>query len=221
MITENVRFNLTSNKALNLSHLAVPGTAQLLINMRWASVDKYDIYGAPIIPDPLIELFTAKEISNGGSYTVRVCYELKDPVPAKILCNPDYIAHKLSSAIGFIEYLTEVEQYKKEFPYYFAFHEFIFYGKFYFNKSGSIMEMTKSYDVPSNVMEVEEFKEIHPTYTLSSFPTYTVINSKLICPFCLQDLTLNDILHNEVDWRGDYGPTHKTCQHDFCEIKKR
>lgn len=222
MITENVSFNLTSNNALNLSHLAVPGTARLLINMHWASVDKYDIYGAPIIPDPLIRLFTAeKEMSNGEPYTVRVCYELSDPVPTKILCNPDYVTYKLHSAMGFIEYLTEVEQYKKEFPYYFAFHEFIFYGKFYLNQYGSVMELTKSYDVPYNVMEVTEFKKLYSDFTLSCFPIDSVINSKLHCPLCLQDFALKDIIHDKIDWHGDYGPTHKTCQHDFYEIVRK
>ena len=224
MITENVSFNLTSNKALNLSHLAVPGTAKILIGTRWTSVDKYDIYGAPILPATLIKLFSMEnEIAKacGSSYTIEVRYNHGNLIPPAILSNPDYVTYKLNSAIGFIDYLTEIKKYKKEFPYSSDFHEFIFYGKFWLNQYGSVMEMTELYDVPSNVMEAEEFKKIHPTFTLSPFPTDSIVNSELRCPCCLQHFTLNDILQDKINWRASGGPTHRDCQSNLYSLENK
>ena len=225
MITENVRFELTSNKSLILSHLAVTGSAKILVGTHWVSVDKYDIYGAPILPNSLIKIFSMeKEFveASGSSYTIQVHYtQLKNSFSPELLSNLDYVNFKLRSALGFIDYLCEVKKFKKEFPNYINFQEFVFYGKFWLNKFGIIMELAQLYDVPENVVKFEDFKKIYPNFALSPFPIDSVINSDLRCPYCLQDLTLNDILNDKVDWRGEDGPTHKSCQNTFYSLSNR
>lgn len=214
MTTENVKFRLTGNNALILSHLAAPKSAKILINGRWVSTEKYDIYGAPILSSALLSMFR-NELSIaealGKPYYIQVKYtELLPSYSDTIFSNSDYIELKMHSIRGFIEYLTDIQQYRKAYPNYNNFGEYVLYSKFLINKNGSIWILEDEYDLPV-ITDFANFKALYNNFLISPFPIERLSNFCSICPYCLQELSLKDLLFDTIDWCDSLGISHKEC----------
>lgn len=225
MITESVSFQLTTNHSLVLSKLAVIGSAKILMGMRWIPFTKYDIYGAPVLPHALIQtLLKEKEFNEalGIPYTIQVRY--KQAIPAfnsSIFTNQDYINFKLRSISGLLEYFSEIKKYKKAYPNYSDFGEFVLYGKFFVDNRGNVMALDKRYNVPDELITMAEFKKLYHSYEFLPFPVESMISSPLRCPYCSQEFTLNDILQDNLYWQSEEGITHRDCQDHFYELENK
>ncbi len=214
MIIENVKFKLTANNALILSYLATYKSAKILVNGCWVSTEKYDIYGAPILPDTTIDLFRNELLiaeSLGKDHFIQVKYnEFLPSYSSTLFSNVGYIELKLHSMRGFIDYLTDIQQYRKAYPDYNNFGEYILYGKFLIKKDGSIWVLEKSYELPI-IFSLNDFSATHKNFSVSPFPVDCLTNFCQLCPYCLQELTLKDILFDNIDWNNTPNISHRGC----------
>lgn len=211
-ITEKLSY--TQFGAIQLKKLAIPGSASVTVDGRPLPVKSFDLYGAPILPKSVVQVLEQKEIiakrCNYPIPEVLVTYKEQEirSSRANTLQDQSYIESKCKTLKELFAYITEVKVFKKAFPS-FRGKSWVLFGRYLLTEDGKLFELESHHDKVHHVLNAKEFSD---TDLKLKTPFEIILPSAVdVCPHCLKNFTIADVVNGNFDVETFNGVWHKKC----------